>query len=220
MATAAKPAESDIGVRRAQCERRRTLRGTRCRARRNSRATSQQRFDQAERDWAYRLGQYELALNEHRSGTLGSEALAATRNRLFNERNCCASMLRCRCAVSSRNPGAVRRLPSELAVLQVGIHGIDTRTNGIADLILGCGHFLGFINTASIFSCGMAITPSRSPRIQSPVRTVTSPMVMGCSKASGRQRAANVGRAKEAGWNTGKRCSRMKSVSRQPPSTT
>ena len=55
-------------------------------------------LDQAERDWAYRLGQYELALNEHRSGTLGSEALAATRNRLFNERE----LLRLDAALSLR----------------------------------------------------------------------------------------------------------------------
>ncbi|MGL4233271.1 MAG: lipase secretion chaperone [Casimicrobium sp.] len=43
-------------------------------------------LDRARRDWDARLAQYETALNANRNGTLANEELAATRNRLFNER--------------------------------------------------------------------------------------------------------------------------------------
>jgi len=42
--------------------------------------------DRAERDWAARLAQYELALKSYGHGTTGDEDLAATRNRLFSGR--------------------------------------------------------------------------------------------------------------------------------------
>jgi lipase chaperone LimK len=43
-------------------------------------------LDRSEREWDARLAQYEYALNANRNGTLANEALAATRDRLFNER--------------------------------------------------------------------------------------------------------------------------------------
>jgi lipase chaperone LimK len=43
-------------------------------------------LDRSERDWDARLAQYESALNANRNGTLANDALAATRDQLFNER--------------------------------------------------------------------------------------------------------------------------------------
>lgn len=55
-------------------------------------------LDRLQRDWDARLAQYESALNAHRNGTLNNEALAATRDRLFNERE----QLRLEAALSLR----------------------------------------------------------------------------------------------------------------------
>jgi lipase chaperone LimK len=43
-------------------------------------------LDRTQRDWDLRLAQYENALNANRNGTLANDELAATRDRLFNER--------------------------------------------------------------------------------------------------------------------------------------
>ncbi len=55
-------------------------------------------LDRLQRDWDARLAQYESALNAHRNGTLANDALAATRDRLFNERE----QLRLEAALSLR----------------------------------------------------------------------------------------------------------------------
>ena len=189
MATAAKPAESDIGVRRAMRSDAERFAG----AAEHGEAVAQRlaALDQAERDWAYRLGQYELALNEHRSGTRAAKRLRQRVIASLTNANCCASMLRCRCAVgAAETKGRCAACRQNFAVLQVGINGIDTRTNGIADLIRlrPLSRFHPVPPRSS--RAGWQSPRARSPRIQSPVRMVTSPMVMGCSKASGRQRGA------------------------------
>jgi lipase chaperone LimK len=58
------------------------------RAREHGEAAAQRlaELDRAQREWDARVAQYENALNANRNGTLANEALAATRDRLFSER--------------------------------------------------------------------------------------------------------------------------------------
>lgn len=59
-------------------------------------------LDRSERDWGNRLTQYEQTLAAHRRGTVSSDELDATRNRLFNERE----QLRLDAALSLRRKSA------------------------------------------------------------------------------------------------------------------